>query len=56
MRHSNPATPEIEIHSLGDVWRKWSRRFGSFLMERLGLIMGLVGYHLYRLNETIHFW
>lgn len=56
MRRSAEEIQEIEIRCLGDVWRKWSRRFGTFLMERLGLIIGLVGYHLYRLNETIHFW
>jgi hypothetical protein len=56
MRQSTHETHDIEIRCMGDVWRKWSRRFGTYLMERLGLIMGLVSYHLYRLNEMIHFW
>lgn len=47
---------EIEIRSLNDVWIKWSRRFSRFILERLGLIIGLVSYHLYRLNEMIHLW
>lgn len=47
---------DIEIKSLGDVWRKWARRFVRHLMKQLGLIIGLVTYHLYRLNQTMHWW
>lgn len=56
MKGAQPDVTEIEIKSLGDVWRKWSRRFARHLMRQLGLIIGLLGYHLYRLNQTIHWW
>lgn len=46
----------IEIRSLDDVWRKWSRRFARHLIRQLELIIGLVSYHPYRLNRTMHWW
>lgn len=56
IRNPTDDEAEIEIRSLNDVWIKWSRRFSRFILERLGLIIGLVSYHLYRLNEMIHLW
>ena len=56
IRNPTDDEAEIEIRSLNDVWIKWSRRFSRFILERHGLIIGLVSYHLYRLNEMIHLW
>jgi hypothetical protein len=56
MTQLNREVDVIEIRSLHDVWIKWSRRYGRALMDRIGLIIGLFSYHLYRLNEMIHWW
>ena len=56
MKAQPPIEPEIEIRSLGDVWRKWSRRFARHFMRQLGLIIGLVALHVHRLGVTLHWW
>lgn len=47
---------EEEIKSLGDVWRKWSRRFVNFWLPRLGLAAGLIGYQVYKSGREWHWW
>lgn len=56
MRAQPPIEPEIEIRSLGDVWQKWSRRFGRFWLDRLGLAIGLVSYQVYKSGTEWHWW
>lgn len=43
-----------EIKSLGDVWRKWWPRFWKYFLAQLGLIIGLVIYHLHRLDKLLN--
>lgn len=45
-----------EIKSLGDVWRKWSRRFVNFWLPRLGLAAALIAYQVHKSGREWNWW